>query len=200
MLAHTLAHHVAGQSMQMHRRKHRQQRIVRILRDHRRNHASENVARAAGRHSRITRRVHPGFAVRLNHQRAMSLEHDDQFMLAREFARHSQPIFLHIGNRTSRQPRHFSRMRSDHQHSALAIQFVGAAFERIQAIGIENHGNLVLRHQRAHQARTSPDRAKFQARSPARSSLSPTRQSAHPALAAIVPASVSGKGSVINSG
>ena len=93
----------------------------------RRDHAGQNVARAAGRHSRIARRIDPGFAIRLNHQRPVPLEHNDQFMLACKLPRHAQPIFLHVGGRTSRQPRHLSRMRRDHQHPALAAQFVRRA-------------------------------------------------------------------------
>ncbi len=56
--------------------------------------------------------------------------------------------------RASRQPRHLARMRSDHQRPALAIQFTGAAFKCIQAVGIEHHGKLEFRHQTPHQLRS----------------------------------------------
>ncbi len=137
---------------------------------HSRNHAGENVARAASRHSGIPRRIDPGFAIRLNHQRSVALEHDDQFMLACELARHAQPIFLDVSDGASDQPRHFAGMRSDHQQPALAAQFIRPALERVQPVGIENDRDTHSWHQGSSPAQTSRGIAKFLAQSPARSS------------------------------
>ena len=144
MLAHTFEHHVARKTVQMHRGTHRQQRVIPMLRDHARDHPRENVACPSRGHPRIPRRVDPSLAIRLNHERSVSLEDDDQFVLARELPRHAQAILLHVGGGTSCKPRHFARMRSDHQQAALAGQFIRLALECIQAVCVENNGNITL--------------------------------------------------------
>ena len=137
----------------------------------RRNHAGKNVSRSAGRHSRIPRSVHPGFAIRLNHQRSVSFKHDNHFMLARKTSRHPKPVLLHICGRTSQQPSHFPRMWSDHQHPAFAAEFVRSFLESVQTIRIENDRDLALAHQSLEPTRTSLGNAKSPVRSRARFSL-----------------------------
>ena len=154
MFPHTFAHYIAGKSVQMHRGQHRGERVLRMLCNHARDQPSQNVSRTPGRHSRIARRVDPCFAIRPHHQSAMPFEHDDQFVFARELPRHAQSIFLDVRNAQSRQPRHLARMRSDRQRPILAIQFVRAAFERIQSIGIHHHGELEFRDQISYQLRS----------------------------------------------
>src|SRR5260370_1312880 len=129
MFAHALAHRVAGKSVQMHRCKHRFERLPRMLRYHPRDHTRQDVSRTARGHARIACRIDPGFPVGLRHQCAMAFEHDDHLMFARELSRYSQSIFLNLINVTSGQPRHLSRMRSDYNGSAFAIQFSVAALE-----------------------------------------------------------------------
>ena len=125
-----------------------------MLRDHSRNHPCEDVSRAASSHARIARRIDPSLTPRLHHQRAMPFEHHDQFVLTRELSRHSQSIFLHISNGASRQTRHLTRMRRDHNRPPLAIQFLRAAVKSVQAVRIHHHRDLKSRNQTPHQFRS----------------------------------------------
>ena len=124
MLTHALAHHVAGKSVQMHSGQHRLESILRMLRYHPCDHPRQNVSRAARRHARIARRIHPRLAIWLHNQCAIPFEHYDQFVIARKLPCHSQSILLHLGDIASDQSRHLARMRRDHQHAAFALQFL----------------------------------------------------------------------------
>jgi hypothetical protein len=89
MLAYTFEHHVARKTVEIYGGTNRQQRVILMLRKHARNHSGENVACPSRRHPRISRRVNPSLAIRLNHQRSVPLEYDNQFVLSRELPRHA---------------------------------------------------------------------------------------------------------------
>ena len=69
-----------------------------MLRQHPCHHAGQNIPGPASCHAGISCGIHPRLAVRVDDQRSMSFEHDNHFMLMRKFARHAQPVFLHIGD------------------------------------------------------------------------------------------------------
>src|SRR6202166_787301 len=75
-------------------------------------------------------------------------------MLTRELPRHSQAILLHLGGGTPHESRHFARMRSDHQQTALATQFLRLALEGIQAVGVENDRSITLADQGSDELRS----------------------------------------------
>src|SRR5208283_5403120 len=79
VFAYTLAHHIAGKSMQAYSRKRGQKRARWMLRHHSRDHARENVSRAPGGHARIARHIDPHLAVGMHYQGAMTFKHDDEF-------------------------------------------------------------------------------------------------------------------------
>ena len=92
-----------------------------MLRHHCGRHASQNVARTTCRHTRIAGHIDPRFAVRPHDQSSVPFEDDNQRMPSGELARHSEPVFLNFSRRTPYQPRHLSRVRSDHQRPFFAI-------------------------------------------------------------------------------
>src|SRR5258706_6837096 len=116
--------------------------LFRMLCDHSRDHARQNVSGTPRSHARIARRIDPGLALRLNYQRAMALEHHDYLMFARKLPRHSEAIFLDVGDGATGQTRHLTRMRGDDKRPALAVEFVPTSFKRIQAVGIQNDGSF----------------------------------------------------------
>src|ERR1700681_486210 len=69
----------------------------------------------------------------------MSLEYDDQLMLASEVSCNLQPIGLNFGNDQSGQARHFSRMRSNDDRPSVAVQLDGRSFEGVERVGIHNY-------------------------------------------------------------
>src|SRR5229473_8463008 len=115
MLAHTLTHHIAGKSVEVHGGEHSLESLLRMLRHHSRDHTSQDISCTACSHPRIARRIDPGLGVRLHHQRAMPFEHYYQLVFARELPGYSEAIILDVGDTTSGQTRHLTRMRRDHK-------------------------------------------------------------------------------------
>ena len=68
----------------------------------------------------------------------MSLEHDDQLVLASEVARDFQAVRLNFGNAHVSQARHFSRVRSDDDGSSATVQLAGRALEGVEPVRIHN--------------------------------------------------------------
>ena len=91
------------------------QRMLGILRNQAGDHSRKNISRTSRRHARIARRIHPNRAIGRRNERAVSLEHDDQLMLVRKLARDFLTFRLNLGDGQSRQARHFSGMRRDHE-------------------------------------------------------------------------------------
>src|SRR5258708_13622602 len=69
----------------------------------------------------------------------MSLQYDDQLMLAGESSRHFQAVGLNFRNAQSGQTRHFPRMRSNDEGPFATIQLSGRSFEGVQRGGIHNY-------------------------------------------------------------
>ena len=98
MLTHALARDISRQAVKMDGGNDRFDDAIGILRDQACDHSGEYVSSASGRHAGIARSVHPYRAVRLSNQSAVTLQHDNQFVLAGKRARHIQPVVLHGGN------------------------------------------------------------------------------------------------------
>src|ERR1019366_10356177 len=81
----------------------------------------------------------------------MSLEHDNQLMLASEVARDLQAVRLNFGNAHAGQARHFSRVRGDDDGSPAAVQLVGRSFEGVQRVRIHNYRRVATLDDRAHE-------------------------------------------------
>src|SRR5271170_2895273 len=145
MFAHTLARHIPGETVKMNRSDDGFHDALGILRDQTGHHAGENVSRASRCHPRISRGVYPNRPVGLRNQRAMSLQHHDQFVFAGEGAGYVDAVPLHGCYRRSSETRHLAGMRRDHQSAPLAIEFVDSAFERIEAIRVEDERSLGFR-------------------------------------------------------
>src|SRR3954471_20655541 len=152
VLTNNLAHHIASQPMQINRCTYGEPCLTGVLSNHPGNHSGKDVSRPSGRHSRIPSRADPSLAVRLHHERSISLEHNDHTVLARELPRHSQPIFLHIRSRTSGQTRHLTRMWRDYQRASLPVHLLCMPLECIQSIGVHHHRKFLIRDQRSHQS------------------------------------------------
>jgi hypothetical protein len=184
-----------------------------MLREQASDDSSQNVSRAARCHARIPGRIHPDRAIGRGDQRAMSFEHDDQFMLAGKVSRDIQAIGLNFGNAQARQARHFSRMRSNDQGSSAAVQLVRRSFESIQRIGIYHHvGNRTRNHLQSNSPRVPPRVTMLRTKS----AVSELREIPGPIASVLrsssasssdsersrgnVPSSVSASGSVISSG
>src|ERR1700730_5399298 len=69
----------------------------------------------------------------------MSLEYDDQLMLAGEVSRDLQAVRLNFGNAQSGQARHLSRMWGNDEGPSAAVQLAGRSFEGVQRVRIHNH-------------------------------------------------------------
>src|ERR1700692_4238764 len=69
----------------------------------------------------------------------MSLEYDNQLMLAGAISRDFQAVGLNCANAQSGQARHFSRVRSNDYVSSAAIQLAGHSFEGIQRVRVHNY-------------------------------------------------------------
>src|SRR5258708_1600016 len=69
----------------------------------------------------------------------MSLQYDDQLMLAGESSRHFQAVGLNFRNAQSGQTRHFPRMRSNDEDPFATVQLSGRSFKGIQRVGIHNY-------------------------------------------------------------
>ena len=95
MLTHALTRDISSQSVKMNCSNDRLGDVVRILGYQACCHASQNVARAAGRHAGIARSVHPNRAVGLSNQSAVTLQHDNQIVIAGERPCNIQPVVLY---------------------------------------------------------------------------------------------------------
>src|SRR5580692_913137 len=153
MLAHAFARHVTSKAMEMNRGKYCFHNALRILRDQAGHHASKNVSRASSGHARISRSVYPNRTVGLRNQRAMSLQHHDQFVFASEDASDVDAVPLHGGYRRSSKTRHLAGMRRDHQGSSFAVELVSSTFKRVETIRVEDERSFALHYQIAHKLR-----------------------------------------------
>ena len=80
---------------------------------------------------------------------ARALEHQRHAELPGELPRRFQAIGLNLGDGCRRQPRHFSRMRREHQRAPLGEfgQQHRLGGENVQCIGVDDGGNLCCRKQ-----------------------------------------------------
>jgi hypothetical protein len=95
VFAHALASDVPREAVKMNCRNDRLGYAIGILRDQACGHSGEYVSSASGRHARISRSVHPNRAVRLSNQSAVTLQHDNQIVIAGKCPCNIQPVVLY---------------------------------------------------------------------------------------------------------
>src|SRR5580700_11223801 len=146
MLARALSRHVTSKAVEMNRCDNCFDDALAILRDQAGHHPGEDIACASGGHARISGSVYPNRTVGLRNQRAMSLQHHDQFVFASEDASDVDAVPLHGGYRRSSKTRHLAGMRRDHQGSSFAVELVSSTFKRVEAIRVQNERSLALHY------------------------------------------------------
>src|SRR5579863_4228784 len=144
MLAHAFAGHVTGKTVEMDRSDNRFYDVLAILRDQPGYHAGQDVSCTSGGHARISGGVYPNRSVWLCDQRAMPLQHHDQFVFAGECASDVDAVPLHCDDCGSGETSHLAGMRRDHQAASFAIEFAGSAFEGVETIGVEDERSFAF--------------------------------------------------------
>src|SRR5208337_945414 len=129
IFAEGFTRYVSRQSMKIDSESGGFERLLRMLRNQAGDHSGEDVSRASGGHAGIAGGIHPDGAIGRGDQGAMSLEHDDQLMLAGEVTRNIQTVRLNLGNTPAGHAHHFTRVRRDHDGSSAAVELVGCSFE-----------------------------------------------------------------------
>src|SRR5512135_1317028 len=127
---------------------------LRTLRDQPGGHSGENIAGTARCHARVAGRIDPDGSVGMRDERAMSLEHDDDLMVAGKRTGEVDAVTLHRRDGGTDQARHFSGMGRDHETSSAAIELLSAALEGIEAVSIEHDGGGGFLHDVTHELRS----------------------------------------------
>ena len=140
--------------MQVHRKRGCLDDMLRMLRDQAGNHSGEDVSSSASRHSRIASRIHPDIAARRRDQRAMAFQNDDHLVFVGKLSCHLYAVGLNGSNGRSCKACHLSGMGRNHERASLAFQFASHAFKSIEGIRIENHWDVIFRHDSAHELRS----------------------------------------------
>src|ERR1700687_976441 len=81
----------------------------------------------------------------------MTLEYDDQLVLARELSRDFQAVRLKFRDAQAGQAGHFSGVGSDDQRSSAAVQLGSGFFEGIERVRVHDQGLVAAGYDGAHE-------------------------------------------------
>src|SRR5690242_19403613 len=104
-----------------------------MLRQHASGHAGEYIASSAFCHPGITRGVDPHCAVGGRNHSSVTFEYENAVVFPSETAGNADAVALDISNGRTDQTRHLTGMRREHERALLAIEFLRATFEGVQA-------------------------------------------------------------------